>query len=297
MPAFSPFIGELYLSPYPDFAPAGFLPANGQLLPINQNTALFALLGTTYGGDGRTTFALPNISPPVYGVEYLIATQGFFPSRDGSFPGEDTLIGEILLFPYNFIPRGFAPANGQTLPIIQNTALFSLLGTTYGGDGRINFALPNLTSPIPNTQYAIALQGIFPSRDHFPTSSNRLLGEIALLPYNFTPRGFSAANGQLLSINQNPALFSLLGTTYGGDGQTTFALPNLTSPIPNTQYAIAVDGIYPRRGISITPREPIQPPVIQQVPEHSNSGIAILLVVAMLSLWHQVGYLLPYNRT
>ena len=58
------------------------------------------------------------------------------------------------------------------------------------------------------------------------------LGEIALVAFNFAPQGWAFCNGQLMSINQNTALFSLLGTTYGGDGQTTFALPNLQSRVP-----------------------------------------------------------------
>lgn len=58
-------------------------------------------------------------------------------------------------------------------------------------------------------------------------STEPYVGEIILVPYNFAPRGFALCNGQLLSISQNTALFSLLGTLYGGDGRTTFALPNL----------------------------------------------------------------------
>jgi microcystin-dependent protein len=54
-----------------------------------------------------------------------------------------------------------------------------------------------------------------------------LLGEIKWVPYNFTPRGWADCNGQLLAISQNTALFSLLGTTFGGDGRTTFALPDM----------------------------------------------------------------------
>jgi microcystin-dependent protein len=53
------------------------------------------------------------------------------------------------------------------------------------------------------------------------------LGEITLVPYNFAPRGYAFCQGQILSISQNTALFSLLGTTYGGNGQTTFGLPDL----------------------------------------------------------------------
>jgi microcystin-dependent protein len=58
------------------------------------------------------------------------------------------------------------------------------------------------------------------------------LGEIALVAFNFAPVGWAMCNGQLLSIAQNTALFSLLGTTYGGDGQKTFALPDLRSRVP-----------------------------------------------------------------
>jgi microcystin-dependent protein len=74
-----------------------------------------------------------------------------------------------------------------------------------------------------------------------------LLGSILLLPYNFAPRGWLFCQGQIMSISQNTALFSLLGTTYGGDGHTTFALPKLESPIEGTHYAIAIEGVYPSR--------------------------------------------------
>src|SRR5213080_3578081 len=58
------------------------------------------------------------------------------------------------------------------------------------------------------------------------------LSEIRIMSFNFAPKGWAMCNGQLLPINQNQALFSLLGTTYGGDGQTTFALPDLRSRVP-----------------------------------------------------------------
>ena len=59
------------------------------------------------------------------------------------------------------------------------------------------------------------------------------LSEIRVVSFNFAPKGWALCNGQLLPINQNQALFSLLGTTYGGNGQTTFALPNLQGRTPN----------------------------------------------------------------
>ena len=61
----------------------------------------------------------------------------------------DQFVAEIRIFPFNFAPKGWALCNGQILPISQNTALFSLLGTTYGGDGKSNFALPNMQGNAP----------------------------------------------------------------------------------------------------------------------------------------------------
>jgi microcystin-dependent protein len=61
----------------------------------------------------------------------------------------DPFVAEIRIFPFNFAPQGWAWCDGQLLPISQNTALFSLLGTTYGGDGKSNFALPDLQGRAP----------------------------------------------------------------------------------------------------------------------------------------------------
>ena len=61
----------------------------------------------------------------------------------------DPFVAEIRIFPFNFAPRGWAWCDGQLLPLSQNTALFSLLGTTYGGDGKSNFALPDLRGRVP----------------------------------------------------------------------------------------------------------------------------------------------------
>src|SRR6185312_4917907 len=58
------------------------------------------------------------------------------------------------------------------------------------------------------------------------------IGEVKMISFNFPPKGWAFCNGQLLSIAQNQALFSILGTTYGGNGQTTFALPNLQGSVP-----------------------------------------------------------------
>jgi len=83
--------------------------------------------------------------------------------------GTSPFLGEIETFAFNFCPTGWATVNGQLLPINQNQALFSLLGTSYGGDGQTTFALPT-AKPIfsatgASLQQCIALQGVFPSRN------------------------------------------------------------------------------------------------------------------------------------
>lgn len=85
---------------------------------------------------------------PVLALNYIIAMQGIFPSRSSA----DPYLAEIVLFASNFAPRGWALCQGQLLPISQNTALFSLLGTIYGGDGRTVFALPDLRGRSPVQQ-------------------------------------------------------------------------------------------------------------------------------------------------
>ena len=75
------------------------------------------------------------------------------------------------------------------------------------------------------------------------------IGVIKLFAGNFAPKGFMECNGELLQISQNTALFSVFGTAYGGDGQTTFALPDLTkqAPVTGSMYIICVQGMYPSR--------------------------------------------------
>jgi microcystin-dependent protein len=96
---------------------------------------------------------------------------------------------------------------------------------------------------------ALALLAI-PSAEAL-AGADPFLGEVTMLATNFCPYGTVPATGQLLSIQQNAALFSLLGTMYGGDGKTNFALPNI--PTPKTVsgqplvYCIAITGLYPQK--------------------------------------------------
>jgi microcystin-dependent protein len=86
-----------------------------------------------------------NNMQPYLVVNYCIALQGIFPSRNGN----DPFVGEISMYAFNFDPFGWAKCDGQTMAIAQNTPLFSLIGTYYGGNGQTTFMLPDLRGRVP----------------------------------------------------------------------------------------------------------------------------------------------------
>ena len=316
------FLGEIAISADTQLHAVG-LPADGQLLSISDDTAPFYLIGTDYGGNGVTNYALPNLQgvtmvgagddgpaggtldvsqtlgspevtltsadlPPALGgssqpfnnyqpslaVNYIINIGGDYPDLGGG-SAEENMLGVVIPFAGNFAPEGWAFADGQLLPINGNTALFSLLGTTYGGNGITNFALPDLegrdivgagdgydlgeqvgqptvalsndqvpdastaaASSLDNQQPGLALNYLIATSGNYPPTEDPdaeidpntpYIGQVvayAGVPFE-VPAGWALADGQVLSVDSNIALFSLLGTTYGGNGINTFALPNL----------------------------------------------------------------------
>lgn len=170
-----PFLGQLLCVPY-NFAPRGWAFCSGQILPISQNTALFSLLGTTYGGNGQTTFALPDLR----GRSALSSGQGPGLSSYslGQVGGTETVTQTILQMPaHNHGPITLQASSGaklNTVPgsnnlggaqIYTNAALDSTLNQCItpqinGG----NQPMPIL-SPYLVLNWIIALQGIFPSRN------------------------------------------------------------------------------------------------------------------------------------
>ncbi len=101
------------------------------------------------------------------GVAAAAATALPVAAKGEAMFGAEPFIGEISMFAGNFAPRGWAFCDGATLPISNNQALFSIIGTYYGGDGRTNFKLPDLKKQeraMGSVRYIIAVAGIFPSR-------------------------------------------------------------------------------------------------------------------------------------
>lgn len=101
--------------------------------------------GNNWIAQQRAAIPLASSYQPGLAVNYIIALRGIFPPRNDV----DSYVAEIILFAGNFAPRNWAFCDGQLIPISQNTALFSLLGTTYGGDGQTTFALPDLRGRVP----------------------------------------------------------------------------------------------------------------------------------------------------
>jgi microcystin-dependent protein len=185
------------------FIPGNNTTANGQLLPINTNQGLFALYGTTFGGNGLTNFALPNLS-------------GRVAIGEGSGPG---------LSPQTLgVPTGSQTVTLTTaqLPAHDHTLSGGGVTGTTGGNQPFSNMQPSLPlTPLIATQTSAAPP---------PGSVNAnavFLGEIGNFAGNVVPTGWAVANGQLLSIASNTDLFFMLGTTYGGDGMTTFGVPDL----------------------------------------------------------------------
>ena len=162
-----PFLSELRLFSF-NFPPKGWALANGQFLPINQNQALFALLGTTYGGNGQTTFALPNLRGRVAthvgnghtlgeaaGSTSVTITQQTMPQHV-HFEQGSTANGSSPLPTANVL----AAANNLYTGVAGLTTLLPASLTNVGGSQPHNNMMPYLT-----LNWCIALQGIFPSQN------------------------------------------------------------------------------------------------------------------------------------
>ena len=172
----------------------------------------------------------------------------------------DQFLAEIRIFPFDFAPTGWALCNGQLMPISQNTALFSLLGTYYGGDGKSTFALPNLQGSAP-MQQGQSSSGTFYDigqtagtttvtllQSQMPQHNHGVLGNInqSQLATPSPARSLARANpGQaytatLTNVSPFSATSSILPN--GGSQPHNNLMPYLT-----LNFCIALQGIFPQR--------------------------------------------------
>ena len=172
----------------------------------------------------------------------------------------DPFVAEIRIFPFNFAPKGWAFCDGQILPLSQNTALFSLLGTTYGGDGKSNFALPDMQGNAPmhpgqgpglslhdlgetgGSETVTLLESEIPNHTHtimaVNSNANRTnpIGNSISRAINATPYFPGTPTPPLVNMNDNAI------TPAGGDQPHNNLQPYLT-----LNFCIALQGVYPPR--------------------------------------------------
>ena len=168
----------------------------------------------------------------------------------------DPFVSEIRMFGFNFAPKGWAACDGQTLPISQNTALFALLGTYFGGNGKTSFALPSLDGCVPvgqgqgqseyflgesgGDEYVTLLQDEMPLHNHTLNVSADLASERQ--PQNQT---FAQGDGVNFYDTQSPnAMLNPGALTVSGS-----SLPhNNLQPYLTMNFCIAMQGVFPARG-------------------------------------------------
>jgi microcystin-dependent protein len=172
----------------------------------------------------------------------------------------DPFVAEIRIFPFNFAPRGWAWCDGQLLPLSQNTALFSLLGTTYGGNGKSNFALPDLQgrAPMhPGQGPGLSLHDLGETggsetvtllESEIPSHSHALNGTIEDSTQGTFSAGVTLAKsigGTLFQTTTNSGLVSMAPESLapaGGDQPHNNLQPYLTF-----YFCIALQGVFPPR--------------------------------------------------
>ena len=168
-----PFLGEIKIMSF-NFAPQGWAMCNGQFLPINQNQALFSLLGTMYGGNGQTTFALPDLrgQVPIHFNKNVLGSKGGQPAH--------TLTMAEMTAHNHFVNASSSQADStfiQTAAPASQNVFGTVAGGIYAGFTNVTAMLPESITNVGGSQphenrqpylvlnFCIALVGVFPSRN------------------------------------------------------------------------------------------------------------------------------------
>ena len=171
----------------------------------------------------------------------------------------DPFVAEIRIFPFNFAPKGWAWCDGQLLPLSQNTALFSLLGTTYGGNGKSNFALPDLQGRAPmhpgqgpglslhdlgetgGSETVTLLESEIPSHNH-PLKLGDNQATSAIPPSNGAFSNSPQINASVYTTTASNITTGGMVSPSGGDQPHNNLQPFLTF-----YFCIAMQGVFPPR--------------------------------------------------
>ena len=167
----------------------------------------------------------------------------------------DPFVAEIRMFGFNFAPTGWAQCNGQLLPISQNTALFSLLGTFYGGDGKSTFALPNLQGSVPvhqgqgqglseyflgqqgGSQFVTLLQSEIPVHTHAFNASEEVVNELSPATF-FFGAGETRYAAPAAITQMAPQALAVAGGSLPHNNMMPYLVVN---------FCIAMQGVFPAR--------------------------------------------------
>lgn len=261
--AAGPIIGQVLTYAGPSL-PNGQIAANGQQVPISENPALFSVIGNTYGGDFPITFADPNLAGRA--AVGAGSAPGLTPQALGATAGAESTTLTVANLP----PQPLRLSNGTT--------------AVLGGGQSFSLQQPSVA-----LQYIIAVQGIFPTSEGVVPDGSPFLGEISLYAGTVAPAGWDFADGQLLPIASNAALFAVIGTTYGGNGFFNFALPDLEDRVAvGTGDGVRLGEMFGADNETLNfaqlpPGYPAALPVAAKVPE--PPGIAILLMGLAGLVW------------
>jgi microcystin-dependent protein len=246
-----------------NFPPRDWAVCDGQILPVAQFPALYSLLGNTYGGVAGSTFALPDLraKAPIgtdlgSGANYPLGQTGGSSTISFNAVNIPAHIHSVTLQNSQDAGNADNPAGNVPATTSGNTYSASSDGS-YMANNSLSINLSNTGSgqaqnniqPYLGINYIIALTGAYLETTNYP-----YIGEIRMVAFdsqrltNYAPDAWASCDGRTLQIDQNSTLYSLLGTTFGGDGNTTFQLPDLRGRVPVSQGQIPASAINYVRG-------------------------------------------------
>jgi len=220
-----------------NYVPKHFIPCNGQLFKRADYPKLSKLIGTEYGGDAEH-FGTPNLPNVDDHAQWLMNAKSMRDYNDSIYPS-----GSIILGLKTLNPKGFKPCNGQLLPLnnFTNEILFANIGTSFGGDGRKNFGLPNYVHEDNRLGYFIAVDQEMPEEQ-----DNDIVGRIWTYPYDartvHSSETLCPTDGRFFDINTYEQLFAVIESTYG-QNDNQFAIPKMQSHLKRGHLFIVTKGL------------------------------------------------------
>jgi len=232
------FVGEVRMFAS-SFIPVGWVPCDGRELSIAQYGLAFSIVGRTYGGDGVSTFAVPDLrgrTPLGAGAGYRLTSRAL--GEKGGTESVTLTHAQMPTHAHGVLASGAqateASPEGRTWAVAPDTAPYApprgsatlapaALGTA--GDGR-----PHANrSPVVGLLFGLCVEGSHPLDGW---DDDTAVGEVRLWAGQDPPETWVACDGALLPIRQHDAMFTVVGTQFGGDGVTTFAVPDLRGRVP-----------------------------------------------------------------